>query len=100
MMTNSAHDFKQAVDVQNKRIFELLQGDDINSETLSSMVSERDSLINRCLELLADDERRAFAEKELDINQTLQEKCTVLRAKSKDSLSKFVKDAKAVRKYR
>ncbi|MGB2426466.1 MAG: hypothetical protein ACPH9N_02175 [Alteromonas sp.] len=100
MMTHSAHDFKQAVNVQNQRIFELLQGDDVNSETLASMVSERDSLINRCLELLADDERRAFAEKELDINQSLQEKCSVLRAKSKDSLSKFVKDAKAVRKYR
>ncbi|MDM7860155.1 hypothetical protein QTP81_06065 [Alteromonas sp. ASW11-36] len=99
-MAHSASECVQALNDQNTRILELLNSEELNSETLADMVVERDSLINRCLELLPDGERRAFAEKEYEVNQSLQAKCEELRQQSKESLSKFVKDVKAVRKYR
>lgn len=99
-MQHSVVEYQQAVSAQNALIETVLNSEEPDTEKLLSLVTDRDTLVVQCLELLEGDERKSFAQTEHKINEDFTHRTELLFSESLKSLSKFVKDAKAVRKYR
>lgn len=99
-MTPSDVDLALKIEHQNQLIETALQDSEVDSQALLRLVAVREQLVSDHLSQLAEGERKSYVEKELEINQTLLRKITPLFEQSQQVLSKFVKDAKAVRKYR
>jgi phosphoenolpyruvate carboxylase len=85
---------------QNQKIESALEVSEVDSQALLVLVADREQLVSDYLSQLAESDRKAFVEQELQTNQDLLSKVTPLFEQSQQVLSKFVKDAKAVRKYR
>ena len=100
MALHSAADYEKAVAAQNSRIESILTSDEPDTEILFSLVADRNELVNQCLKTLEGEARNNFAKNELNVNDDFTQRTQLLFSASLKSLSKFVKDAKAVRKYR
>lgn len=99
-MVRELADYKKAIAILNDSILELLSSDDLDTESLFIKVSERDSLVKCVIPMLDSAEVKVFAKTELQINQQIEDLCNQRKDESYANLTKFVKDAKAVRKYR
>ncbi|MBT0584956.1 hypothetical protein [Alteromonas oceanisediminis] len=100
MAEPNARTYQQAIQVQNQRIESILAADEPETEELLTLVEERDALVTKCLALLEGEDLTTFVDAEHKKNQYFVERSQRLFDESFKSLTKFVKDAKAVRKYR
>lgn len=99
-MTSSDIELAIKLKHQNQKIESALQDSEVDSQALLALVADREQLVSDYLSQLAESDRKAFVEQELQTNQDLLSRVTPLFEQSQQVLSKFVKDAKAVRKYR
>ncbi len=99
-MTSSDIELAIKLKHQNQKIESALEDSEVDSQALLALVADREQLVSDYLSQLAESDRKAFVEQELQINQDLLSRVTPLFEQSQQVLSKFVKDAKAVRKYR
>ena len=99
-MTSSEIELAIKLKHQNQKIESALKESEVDSQALLIMVADREKLVSDYLSLLAESDRKVFVEQELETNKDLLSKVTTLFKQSQQVLSKFVKDAKAVRKYR
>jgi hypothetical protein len=97
---HSSKDYTKALSVQNQLIKSQLDAEETDTEELLALVANREKLVNQCLASLVGEEKKQFAEQELENNKDFTARTEALFSNSRQSLSKFVKDAKAVRKYR
>ena len=99
-MTSSDIELAVKLKHQNQKIESALEDSEVDSQALLALVADREQLVSDYLSQLAESDRKAFVEQELQTNQDLLSRVTPLFEQSQQVLSKFVKDAKAVRKYR
>ena len=84
----------------NESICVLLAAKELDDKNLRLKVTQRDEFIQAHLQSLSTDERKAFANAELSVNNRLQATIKNLFTDSLSELSGLVRGMKAVKKYK
>ena len=84
----------------NESICVLLAAKELDDKNLRLKVTQRDEFIQAHLQSLSTDERKAFANAELSVNNRLQATIKNLFTDSLSELSGLVRSMKAVKKYK
>ncbi|GGF52199.1 hypothetical protein [Alteromonas lipolytica] len=92
-----------ALSVINSQIIQFLQQPDEESsgfESFYQLISQRDEFVQRFLKDAAPADARAFAEKELVVNDKLTALAQDLLKSAKDDASRFIRSQAAIKKYK
>ena len=81
-------------------IAELLAAEELDSEALLKLVQERDQIISEYLPSLQNEEKKAYINKELEVNNKLVEITESLQQDQKQLLLGLVRGKSAVSQYR
>lgn len=84
----------------NLQIANTLSAEELDDTQLLSLVNQRDMLIVNLLDTLDEQEKKAFVEAEVVINNRLETLIKSLFRKSLGQLSGFIRGKKAVQKYK
>lgn len=99
------HELTPASLTENSRAIEqLLRAEEVNTDELLEKVQERDKLIQEYLssfqEKAQDEEKKAYINKEIEVNDKLVEITTKLQAEQKQKLLGFVRGKSAISRYK
>lgn|GEM_PF-2935174 len=99
------HELTPSCLTENSRAIEqLLCADEVNTDELLAKVQERDQLIQEYLssfpEKEQNEEKKAYINKEIEVNDKLVEIATKLQAEQKQKLLGFVRGKTAISRYK
>lgn len=81
-------------------IAELLSAEELDSQALLDLAQERDKIISEYLPSLQNEEKKAYINKELEVNNRLVEITETLQQEQKQLLLGLVRGKSAVSQYR
>lgn len=99
------HELTPSCLTENSRAIEqLLRADEVNTDELLQKVQERDKLIQEYLASFPDteqnEEKKAYINKEIEVNDKLVEITKSLQAEQKQKLLGFVRGKSAISRYK